>query len=48
EYVVEPGQTLSQISAAFGVPVQTIMADNGIKDAAKIRSGQTLWIQAKK
>ncbi len=47
EWTVEPGQTLSQISAAFGVPVQTIMNDNGIKDASKIRAGQTLWIQAK-
>ena len=47
EWTVEPGQTLSQISAAFGVPVQTIMNDNGIKDAAKIRVGQKLWIQAK-
>ena len=47
EWTVEPGQTLSQIAAAFNVPVQTIMKDNGITDASKLRAGQTLWIQAK-
>lgn len=47
EWTVEPGQTLSQIASAFGVSVQTIMKDNGITDASKIRAGQTLWIQAK-
>lgn len=47
EWTVEPGQTLSQIAAAFGVSVQTIMKDNGIKDASKLRAGQVLYIQAK-
>lgn len=44
EYTVQSGQTLSEIASAFGCTVAEIIRENGIKDAAKIRVGQVLYI----
>lgn len=44
EHVVEAGQTLSAIASAYGTTVDKIMKANGIKDANKVRVGQTLFI----
>ena len=44
EHVVEAGQTLSQIAAAYGTTVEAIKKANDIKDANKVRVGQTLFI----
>lgn len=43
-HVVQPGQTLYRISKTYQVPVDKIMAYNRIKDPARIRSGDALWI----
>ena len=44
EHPVEAGQTLSEIGRAYGVSVQTIMDENGLKNANNIRVGQILYI----
>lgn len=44
EHVVEAGQTLSQIASAYGTTVEAIKKANDIKDANKVRVGQTLFI----
>lgn len=41
-YVVKPGDSLSKIAAKYNCPTLLIQKANGIKDAAKIRSGLTL------
>jgi LasA protease len=43
-YVVQPGETLSQIALAFGCTVEEIVAANGLSDANAISVGQTLYI----
>ena len=44
EYVVKPGDTLSQIAARYGTTYQKIAADNGIADPNKIYPNQVLKI----
>jgi LysM repeat protein len=46
EHVVEPGQTISAIAAAYGVRAGDIMEANGISDPSKLRAGQKLFIPA--
>ena len=46
EHVVASGQTLSLIAKEYGVSQAEIIAENGIKDPAKLRVGQTLYIPA--
>ncbi|HWQ14933.1 MAG TPA: LysM peptidoglycan-binding domain-containing protein [Roseiflexaceae bacterium] len=43
-YVVQPGDTLSQLAEAFGTTVDEIMAANGLTDPNAIQAGQTLII----
>lgn len=45
EHVVQPGETLSAIAAAYGVSVKVIMEDNDIKDPNRLRVGQKLFIR---
>lgn len=45
-YTVQPGDTLSGISMASGVPVQQLASQNDISNPNKIRAGQTLNIFA--
>ncbi len=47
KYLVEPGDSLSAISAKHGVSISDVMTANKIKDANKIRSGQILLLPAK-
>lgn len=42
-YVVRPGDTLSEISARFGVSVETLAATNGVGDPDFILAGQILY-----
>lgn len=44
EHVVQPGETLSKIAAAYGKKMQVIMDDNGLKNADSIFVGQKLFI----
>jgi LysM repeat protein len=44
EHVVERGETLSVIAAAYKVKSSAIIAANGLKDANSIRVGQKLFI----
>ncbi|MEW5939042.1 MAG: LysM peptidoglycan-binding domain-containing protein, partial [Chloroflexota bacterium] len=44
EYVVQPGDTLGEIAAAFGVGVDALMEANGLTDADVLVVGQTLII----
>lgn len=46
EYVVQAGDTLSQIAQKFKVGWKGIAVANGIEDPDKIRAGQTLTIPA--
>jgi LasA protease len=43
-YVVQPGETLSQIALVFGCTVEEIVAANDLPSANAIRAGQTLYI----
>lgn len=43
-HVVQPGQTLYRISKTYQVPVDRLISSNKIKDPAKIKVGQPLWI----
>ncbi len=43
-YIVQPGDTLSEIAELFGVPVGVIMEANGLADPDFIREDQTLVI----
>ena len=43
-YVVQPGETLGLIAAAFGCTVEEITAANGLPNPDNIRAGQTLVI----
>lgn len=44
EHVVKPGQTLSQIAAAYGVTTKVLVEENGLKNANAIFAGQKLFI----
>ncbi|MBR6021116.1 MAG: LysM peptidoglycan-binding domain-containing protein [Kiritimatiellae bacterium] len=44
EHVVQPGETLSQIAAAYGVKMDIIARVNNISNPASIRVGQKLFI----
>jgi len=44
EHVVEPGQTLSEIAAAYNVTTKAIVDANNLPNADTIRVGQTLFI----
>lgn len=46
EHTVGSGETLSEISKAYGVPVAAIVQANNLKDAHQIRVGQKLFIPA--
>jgi LysM repeat protein len=43
-YTIQPGDTLSSISARFGVSLSSLAAANGIADPSSIRSGEQLVI----
>lgn len=44
EHVVQPGETLSAIAAAYGVSASVIAQENNISDPTKLRAGQKLFI----
>lgn len=44
EHVVKGGETLSEISAAYGVSVKAIMDENNISNPNMLRAGQVLYI----
>jgi murein DD-endopeptidase MepM/ murein hydrolase activator NlpD len=44
DYYVKPGETLSDISTSFGVPVKLIQEANGIANPHRISEGQELLI----
>ena len=41
-YEIQPGDTLTEIAAAYGLPILAIMEKNGITDQNKIFAGQIL------
>ncbi len=43
-YVVQPGDTFSEIGQKFGVPYQEIMQANGYTDPTKLQAGSTITI----
>lgn len=43
-YQVRSGDTLYRISRSFGIPVQTLLAVNGIDDPGSLQAGQQLQI----
>ncbi len=45
-YRVRPGETLPQVAAKFGMPVETLRAVNGIGARAKVPAGHTLLVPA--
>lgn len=44
EHVVQPGESLSKIAAAYGVRMDLIVQENGLSDPGNIRVGQKLFI----
>jgi LysM repeat protein len=44
EHVVQPGESLSKIAAAYGVSMSVIVQENGLKSADSIFVGQKLFI----
>lgn len=44
EYTIQPGDTLSELAACFGVNVATLVAMNNIRDANRIAVGHVLVI----
>ena len=44
EHVVQSGESLSKIAAAYGVSLKVIADENGISDPGNIRVGQKLFI----
>lgn len=44
EHTVGPGQTLSQIAAAYGVSARVIIEANNLQDPDRLRVGQVLFI----
>ena len=43
-HVVQPGETLTSISLLYNVPIEAVVARNGITDPNSIQAGQTLII----
>jgi LysM repeat protein len=43
-YIVQPGDTLSELAIAFGTTVAEIMAANGLTDPDSLQVGQPLII----
>jgi len=43
-YIVQPGETLSQIALVYGCTVEEIVVANGLTSANAIRAGQMLYI----
>lgn len=43
---LDPGMTLYSLSREYGVPVETIIAANGIQDPSSIRAGTEIYIPA--
>lgn len=48
KYVVSRGDTLSHISVQFGVSVRSIMDENGMNSAKRLRAGQVLRVPVSK
>lgn len=44
EHVVQPGESLSKIAAAYGVSMAVIVEENGLSSPDNIRVGQKLFI----
>jgi LysM repeat protein len=44
DYVVQPGETLSEIAARFGLPVETLLDVNGLPDADAVHAGEVIRI----
>lgn len=44
EHVVQPGETISEIAAAYGKKVSSIIKANGITEPDKVKAGQRLFI----
>lgn len=44
EHVVQPGESLSKIAAAYGVSMSVIVQENGLASPDSIRVGQKLFI----
>ena len=44
EHVVQPGESLSKIAAAYGVKMSVIVEENGLASPDSIRVGQKLFI----
>ena len=44
EHVVQPGESLSKIAAAYGVKMNVLVEENGLSDPSNIRVGQKLFI----
>ena len=44
EHVVQPGESLSKIAAAYGVRMDVIVQENGLSSPDSIRVGQKLFI----
>ena len=44
EHVVQPGESLSKIAAAYGVKMDVIVQENGLSSPDSIRVGQKLFI----
>jgi len=44
EHVVQPGESLSKIAAAYKVSLSVLMEENGLKNADSIFAGQKLFI----
>ena len=44
QYTVRPGDTLTKISQATGVPVQSLMQANGIDKPETLKAGQDVLI----
>ena len=42
--MVQPGESLSKIAAAYGVRMDVIVEENGLSDPGNIRVGQKLFI----
>ncbi len=47
-YVVQSGDTLSEIAIQFGITVEALAARNGIEDARNLRTGQRLIIPTRR
>jgi LysM repeat protein len=44
EHVVQPGESLSKIAAAYGVKMNVLVEVNGLSDPGNIRVGQKIFI----